>query len=64
MEIRSAKSTTYFVKRVHNTLYIEMLYWDETERVPTKRHKSKKLVLGKIGEPFFEPVDWLKKLMK
>ena len=36
MEVRSAKSTTYFVKRVHNTLYIEMLYWDENEPVPTK----------------------------
>ena len=64
MEMRPTKSTTYFLKRIHDTMYVEMLYWDESEPVPTKRHKSKTLVLGKIGDPFFEPVDWLKKLMK
>lgn len=56
--------TKYLLKTVHGIAFIEMLYWDWNEEKTKKIQKSKKLVIGKLGEPFFEPVDWIKKLMK
>lgn len=54
----------YLVKTVNGTLFIEMIYRDETETKKSEQEKSKYLILGKLGEPWFTPEPWIKRLME
>ena len=57
------KEVSYFLKQVHGIVYIEKLYWDEKGK-PSEKHKAKRLVLGKLGDPQFAPEKWIKKLLE
>lgn len=56
------KKETYTLKHVGDIVYVEKLYWDETAK-PSEKHKAKRLIIGKLGDPFFDPVPWIKKLL-
>lgn len=54
----------YYLKVVNGIVFVEKIYKDENAEKDTERFKAKQLVLGKLGEPFFLPEAWVKKLLK
>lgn len=54
----------YYLKVVNEIVFVEKIYKDENAEKDTERFKAKQLVIGKLGEPFFLPESWVKKLLK
>ena len=54
----------YYLKVVNGIVVVEKMYKDENAKKDTERCKAKQLVIGKLGEPFFSPESWVKKLLQ
>ena len=54
----------YYLKVVNGIVFVEKIYKDENAKKDTERLKAKQLVIGKLGEPFFSPESWVKKLLQ